>query len=201
MAIPQDRMSTEVVEGVFIAPEERTHGPLQSFEAGPIALNDPSAGLSYQVWELVWEPGTGNFVVYPETTGGSFIILNVADVLHCSFAFDNNGHVNIAYTVGGDSYLYWYDTNVAGWVTTALTAGTTKPTLNLDDKRTTQTNSNDILLWYTKQQVDFTWNLYKREQRERFLDEQLMATGVFPYIYKVGMNDVLRGQLALRMTA
>lgn len=200
MAIAEDRMSTQVVEGAWIPPDDRTRNWSQDYEAGPVALNDPSLGLSYQVWALTWSSGTGDFTVTPETTGSPVVVFNATNVVQCSLAFDQNGHVNIAYTSGVTPYLYWYDTNLAGWTNQALAADTNYPMLTLDDKRTTQTNASDILLWYTRQQGDGTWNLYKREQRERFLIEDLMAIGVYPYCYKAGMNDGYRVQLALAST-
>ena len=200
MSIPEDRMSTEVVEGDFLTPDNRTRAPLTiDYEAGPIALSNTSEGMYYQNWTLTWDAGTGNFVVTAETTLDTAIVITVPLVIQCSFAFDQNGHVNLAYTLSnGDAYLYWYDTDGAAWVQDLLDAGTTSPTLCLDDKRSTQTQYNDVMLWYTKQQIDLSYNLYKREQRERYLTEQLMYTGVYPYIHKLGMTDELRGQLTLR---
>ena len=199
MAIPEDRMSTTVVAAAYLSPDDRFHTSLQDYEKGPIALNDPSEGLSYQVWKLEWSPTTSEFIVTPETTGSPVTVITVANVIFCSLAFDNNGHVTISYMTSDNSaYLYWYDTLAAGWVTDTLDAGTTYPMLQLDDKRTTQTDSNDIMLWYTKQQPDTTWNLYKREQRERFLIEDLMLSDVYPYLFKVGMHKGLRTQITLR---
>ena len=198
MAIPEDRMSTTVVPAAYLSPDERFHTSHQDYEKGPVALNDPSEGLSYQVWKLEWIPGSSDFIATPETVGSPQTIINVPGVTFCSLAFDNNGHITIAYMTSGGAYLYWYDTLQAGWVTDTLDVGTTYPMLQLDDKRTTQTDSNDIMLWYTKQQPDLTWNLYKREQRERFLIEDLMITDTYPYLFKVGMHSGLRSQITLR---
>jgi hypothetical protein len=200
MAIAEDRMSTTVVEDLWQSPDDRSHSWIQDFEAGPIARSDTSAGLYYQPWELNWDSLTGNFVVTPEITGVGSTVITVAGVTQCSFAFDQNGRVTIAYTAAGAAYLYWYDTDRAGFFTDPLDLATVSPMLSLDDKRSTQTNTSDILLWYTRQQPDNSWNLYKREQRERFLIEDLMVVGTFPYCYKAGMHKSLRGQVALRAT-
>jgi len=197
MAIPQDRLSTELVAGVYLSPDGRERAWTEDYEAGPIALNDPSQGLSYQNWRIYWE--AGDFIVTSETTLDSAVVLTVASVKQCSFAFDQNGHVNITYTLNNDeAYLYWYDTNAAMWVQDLLSTGTTFPMLCLDDKRTTQTQASDVQLWYTKQQIDTTYNLYMREQRERYLNEQLMAQDTYPHPYKLGMHNGLRVQLELR---
>lgn len=195
MASAQDRMSTTVVEAAWIDPDDRNRALDEDYEAGPIALNDPTSGLSYQPWKLTWDFATGDFTVTPEVTGAPVVVHNAVAVTQCSLAFDQNGHINVAYTSNNQAYLYWYDTNVAGWVTDVLEFGVTTPTLCLDDKRTTQTNASDIILWYTKQQPDETYTLYRRLQRERYLSEKLQLINVPKYIYKLGMHVAFRVQI------
>jgi hypothetical protein len=200
MAIPEDRMSTTVVESDWLPPDDRERNLKIDYEAGPVALNDPSEGLSYQNWTLEWNYISGDFTAIPETTGSPSVVLNVANVTQYSFCFDQNGHINIAHTVNNtDPKLYWYDTNLATWTTTDLPSTVICPTLTLDDKRTTQTQASDILLWWTEDQGDGTYNLYRAQQRDRFdpLVPKEMATDTPPYIYKLGMNSGLRLQLGL----
>jgi hypothetical protein len=164
---------------------------------GPLAPENTSLGLMYQVWKLTWDFATDNFIITPEITLTPVIVLNHADVTQCSLAFDQNAHVSIAFTAGGQAKLYWYDSVPADWVTTNLPFGATTPMLALDDKRTTQTLANDVLLYYTIKQLDDTYNLYQRRQRDRYLTEYLQLTGAPPYIYKQGMQNTLRIQLGL----
>ena len=200
MAIPEDRMSTTPVIDDYLATDGRVRVfQTLDYEDGPIGLNDASGGMKYQPWALSWDNLTGNFTVTPELTGSPSVVLNAANVVQCSFCFDQNAHVNISYQLSnGEAYLYWYDTLLANWATDLLAAGTNFPMLSLDDKRRTQVQANDMLLWYTRQQPDLTWNLYKREQRERFETEQLMATDVWPYVVRAGMHKGLRGMVALQ---
>jgi len=191
--IPEDRMSTAFVDADWIPPDGYDRTMMNDFELGPIALNDTSQGLMYQNWQLTWSGGTNNFTVTPELVGAPTAVLNVANVTQCSLSFDQNGHVSIAYTSNGLAYLYWYDTLVVNWVTTALGAGVTSPMVSLDDKRPTQSPLNDIILWYTKQDPGGTWSLYRKLQRERFLNEKKMLDGIaLPYIRKCGMHSGLR---------
>ena len=197
MAIPEQRMSTTVVTADFIHPDELDRDLNEDYEAGPVGVGDSSLGLFYQDWHLTYGVGTGDFTVTPALTGSPQVIINVANVTQCSFCFDQNGGVTIAYTVGGAAFLYWYDTQQTAWVTDQLDFGVTTPTLTLDDKRPLQIQNNDILLWYTKDVGGGVYNLYHRMQRERFQTEYEMLTAIPPYIYKLGMHQGLRVQIGL----
>ena len=191
--IPEDRMSTALVDAAWIPPDGFDRTMMNDYELGPIALNDTSQGMMYQNWELTWSGITNNFTVTPALVGTPQVVLNVANVTQCSLSFDQNGHVSIAYTAGGAAYLYWYDTLVASWVITALGAGVTAPMVCLDDKRASQSPLNDIILWYTKQELSGAWSLYRKLQRERFLNEKKMLNGTaLPFIRKCGMHSGLR---------
>jgi len=196
--IPQGRLSTQVVISDWLPPDQLNRALDEDYEIGPVALNDTSLGLKHQQWHLTWDFATGNFIATPEDVGSPVIVLNAANVTQCSLAFDQNAHINLAYTANGQAKLYWYDSVAANWTTDNLPAGVTTPTLCLDDKRVTQTQSSDILLWYTKQEFDETWSLYQRIQRERYLVEHKELNGTAqPYLYKLGMNAGLRLQLGM----
>lgn len=201
MTSPEDRMSTTVIEADWLPPDERNRVLDEDYEQGPIALNDSSEGINYQPWHLTYEAVAGTFTVTPETTLTPVDVLTgIFQVSQCSFAFDNNGHVNVAYTLlSGATYLYWYDTQLGNWTTTQLPTATFCPTLTMDDKRPTQTAANDILLWWTESQPDDTNILYRARQRDRFdpLVPKEMTVDTFPYIYKCGMHKGLRVQLGL----
>ena len=198
MAIPEGRMSTQVIEGEFLPPDNRNFFSVYNYEKGPIALEDTSEGLLYQDWRLEWESNTGNVVVYPETSGGSLIILNLPAVRYITFTFDQNGRISASYSTDTSSYIWWYDTALAQRVTTDLGADVITPSLHLDDKRSTQNAANDMLLWYTKQELAGTYELFMLRQRDRFLTEYSMSTGlVYPYIGKIGISDELRVQIQL----
>lgn len=202
MAIIEDRLSTTTVVSDWEYPDGLDRALDEDYELGPIALEDTSEGVDYQRWHLTYNGGTGEFTVTPELTGSAVVIPipPVSSVTQCSLAFDNNGHVNIAYSViSGQTYLYWYDTLIADWTTTTLPSTVYCPTLTLDDKRYFATSTNDILLWWVELQPDSTYKLYRAQQRDRFdpLVPKEMAANVYKYIYKVGMNKGLRVQLGL----
>jgi hypothetical protein len=197
MAIPENRLSTIPITADWLSPDERDRIWTEDYEAGPIAIGDPSAGQAYQSWHLTYADGTGTFTVTPETTGSPVDVrTGILNVTQCTFAFDQNGNVTLAYTESGVAKLYWYDTAQQKFVTDTITDAIF-PSVCMDDKRTTQNTANDIALFYTKQQPDTTYNLYYRKQRERFLTEYELEAGVPPYVYKFGMHAGLRIQIGL----
>jgi hypothetical protein len=200
MSIPDDKLSVTPVTAAWLPPDELFRLPNEDYEAGPVAISDTTKGLHHQVWHLTYDSGTGNLQVTPENTGIPITIITVAGVTQCTFAFDQNGDVTIAYTAGGLPFMYWYDTDVPAWVTTQLVDGAITPTVCLDDKRTTQTNSSDILLFYTIEDTPGVYTLYSREQRDRFTDETLLKVGTRPYLRKLGMHKELRVQIGLSNT-
>ena len=148
MAIPQGRLSTTLVEGNFLAPDNLEKGGLTDYEMGPIDINDTTQGLLYQVWTATWDPNTANFGVVSDDGKVYSSIHNAVDVTHVSFCFDQNGRPTLAYVSESIPYLYWYDTQQSETTITPLDYTIRTPFLTLDDKRATQSQSNDILLFY-----------------------------------------------------
>lgn len=201
MAIPEGRMSTITIEGNYLPPKDRISYPLSPYEVGPLAIEDTTLGLLYQNWSLSYDTNTGDITLTPETLGDPQVVLTVLDCVHISFTFDQAGHVTIAYSTNLSSYMYWYDTDLGTAVTTDLGPDALTPTVVLDDKRITQNTNNDILLWYTKS-VGETWSLFMSLQRERFLTEYPMSTGLSAgNIRKAGMSSETRVQITLNSSA
>lgn len=199
MAIPEGRLSTVAVPDEYLPPEGPVPHPLTTYEAGPYDVEDTTKGILYQTWRLTWDMGTGDFTLYAETEGWSYVIGNSFDVVSASFTFDKAGRVTFAWTNSVSSYLYWYDTGQGQTVTDDIGNDIFTPTVYLDDKRNTQNQANDMLLWYTKSDGAGKYNLYMKIQRERFLIEHEMATGLDAYyIIACGMHKGLRVQLQLR---
>lgn len=198
MAFPDDRLSTEPITDDWLSPDDLDRTWLEDWEQGPIAVSDTTEGLFYQAWKLEYNSGTGDFVITPQTTGPPVTVTNVANVTQCTFTFDQNANVTIAYTVGGEAKLYWFDTVLGQYDTRNFGSDMIFPSVALDDKRPRQANSSDMLLFYTEQQPDQTYTFFHRRQRDRFDDEIELKTGLAtPYVYKFGMHKALRVQIAL----
>lgn len=198
MAIPQGRLSTEPVEAPFGVPDNRVFYARTSYERGPIAIEDVSEGLQYQNWQMYWSPETEKIFLVGEDTSSITEIDTIPELVSLTFTFDQNGRVSYTYTTPTSSYLVWYDTALAQTVTTDLGPGAITPTIFMDDKRETQNQANDMMLWYTRANGD-TFDLIKCLQRERFLIEHIERTGLTTqYIHNCGMNSELRVQFILK---
>jgi hypothetical protein len=187
--IPEQRLSSQVMEADFMAPDDEPFLPLKDYEYGGTNLNDPTAGLRVKIWTLEYD--TPDFLIY--ATGVSPVSLfQRTGVTQVALAFDQNMRPCVAYVQDGQAWLYWYDTLVASFVFTALATGILDPRLCLDDKRVRQSGTSDIILAYTLNN-----NLYFRAQRDRFGVQYLLRSGVDATLKKVGMNTKFRLQFQL----
>lgn len=201
MSIPDHRLSTEVHAGNWLEPDDRQREvPYWDYERGPIAIGDTSEGLDYQNWTMRWNPINGNFETWPTDAGTPVtIITNVpTGVSQASFCFDQNGQASVTWIENGQAKMYWYNTDIPGWTTDVLAVDIVSTLLSLDDKRVTQTQTSDMILWYTRETSPGQYDLFTREQRDRFEIEYPMKTNVGQFVVKGGMNDVLRVQVATR---
>lgn len=201
MAIPEDRLSTELVDDTYIDPEGFVRlSFLHDREGGPIGLTDTTEGMNYQDWELTYVGN--NITLTPLTVGSPIVPVIAADVRQASFCFDQNARPSVVYLTETNCFLYWYDSTVANYVTTEF-PGYVSGMLSLDDKRDMQVGVNDILFWYTKEVSPNEYWLYHRKQRDRFETEYLMREDpntpmpVPPYMWKAGMHEGLRGKVTL----
>jgi hypothetical protein len=199
MGIWEDRLSTEVVDALYIAPETEVRPwYLQDREGGPVASGDTSGGMDNQEWIITYDDP--DFTLTPQTTGSPIAAdITVAGVEQVTFCFDQNARPTIAYVKGGSGFLYWYDSDGAAFVTTEY-VGIVSLMLSLDDKREMENNVNDMLFWYTMEFSPGIHYLYHRKQRERFLTPYEMVQDCFPYFNGAGMHKGLRGKIVLSTT-
>lgn len=193
MALPQNTLSSEPVPGRFLSAGaaallKRT----VDYEDGPVAEQDVSMGLSYQVWSAFVNED-GDIWVQPSVGSGRVLIHATGEITDVSVAFNQNGDLHCAYVEDGVAKLYWYDTSVNSFVTTNLEDGIRTPKITMDEKRSTQQGNSDIILSYIKSDNA----LYYRQQRDRFQVERLLHPGPFVMIRQMYMNDGWRLQWLL----
>jgi len=195
MAILGEKLSSLLIAGHFLVPDNLENYALLDYELGGIGLNDPSEGLRYQTWTLRYFPATGDFSISAPNTAPT-VIITVMNVTEISLGFDQNMNPFIAYVEDGDAKFYWYDTNIANFTTSNLPSGSLTPRCCLDDKRETQADSSDIILCYVHGGA-----LYYRQERDRYtvqypLDNPFLhpTLGLPAVLKRVGMNDENRLQ-------
>lgn len=183
--IPEERLSTTAVPGGWLNPPSGL--PRTSFHWGPVALQDASEGLLYQLWTAGVDVAT--VYVSAPNTPRTDVFTRANEVEEVSLAFDQNGFATVAFVEdNGSAWLHWYDTSIPAYVTTALAAGVINPRVTLDDARGFASSYNDVILAYIR-----SGNLYYRQQRDRFLIERLLANDATK-LYHVSMSTRLRLQ-------
>lgn len=187
--IPQQRLSTINLPAPLLIDFPRDD-PLTDYEKGGIGLQNASQGLDVQIWTLRYDENTGEFLLsapnYPETS--QFVRF---DVSYVSLSFDSNMNPFISFTEAGVSKFWWYDSVLGQQVfAESLIATANSPYATLDDRRFTQNNSRDVILTYIR-----SGNLYFRAQRDRYLIEYLLKTGVTGEVLIAGMGTNLRLQI------
>lgn len=187
--LPEGKLSSRPMVAPIIGGRANSITLKQDFEDGPIELNDPSAGLYYQIWQALAHDGGVRLYDAQEVGTDVLTALNITEM---SFTFDQNGRPSICFTQYGQTKIYWFDSSLGGVTTTTIGAGIGSPKVILDDKRQTQTGSSDIIMGYIK-----NMQLCYRQQRDRFLIEYVLATGVVGRLIKIGMGNNLRLQFVV----
>lgn len=187
--MPSNSLSSTAVASRFAGARAKSITKLLDYEDGGIAIQDPSAGLLYQAWrarlinDKVW-------VDAPNTE--EFVMFSAPGMTEISLTFDQSMRPALAYVQDGISKIWWYDSGVDRMVITEIGAGIITPRITLDDKRVIASGNNqnnDIILAYVRDE-----KLCFRQQRERFLVERVLASGIKTGLIKVGLNRQLRLQ-------
>lgn len=190
MAIPDQRLSTLLVEGHFLQPDNLENQLLMDYERGGIGLNDPTEGLFVQDWVCRYAPATGDVTVSADNWP-STVVFNRPLITELSFTFDQNMQPFVTFVQDGVAKFYWWDTNISSFTFSDLPANSITPRCCLDDKRYTQADSSDIILCYVHSGA-----LKYRQQRDRYtieytLDDPFLHPQYqLPAVLKrVGMNE------------
>lgn len=192
--LPDSVLSTTVVAGNYLFPDNSSTTKLVDYELGGVALRDPSQGSQVKVW-------TANLYIDGSDIGSVYI--GAADVpetlqfsgygiTEISLAFDQNMNPFVAFVQSGAARYWWFDPVENAQVFGELPPGTGAPKATLDDKRANEQSVSDIIMAYVR-----AGSLYFRMQRDRYEVEYLLATGVTGQVLKVGMTDRNRLQFAL----
>lgn len=191
--LPQEVLSSELVDGPFEYPRNVPRAPLIDYEYGGVAIQDPTLGLMFQVWKGEYTEGA---IMLSAQNVAPFAVVTAANVVDFGFTFDQNMQPFVAYELAnGTVFFRWFDGTVPGFVTTQLPAGSACPRCTLDDKRLSQTAASDIILAYVR-----AGSLFFRAQRDRYEDEYTLSTEIgASRLLQIGMNRRLRMQFQLSL--
>lgn len=196
MALPNNVLATEDFPAKFEGGRALSLELARDFETGGVALSDPTEGHLVQVWET-YIAGTLTGIIIKNEKGFEATIYEGSDIItEVSCTFDQNMRQVLAFVEGGTAKLDWYDPSIGGRAITEY-PDIKNPRVSLDDKRSEQMDTNDIIFAYIKD-----GNLYHRRQRDRYQTEYLLAEGVLPdpelsYLRRIGMNNVSRFQFEI----
>lgn len=181
----------------FLSPDDLGKVDLtEDYERGGVALNDSSQGLLAQNWRA--RVVGSNIMISAAPYATETVALTVPGVTEVAIAFDQLMSPTIAYMVGTQSYLWWYDSSIPGRVTTTLASDVRNPFLSMDDKRAGAGARNDILIVYLRGDT-----VYYRQQRDRFLTEYLLYafSQTVEKITRVGLGSDLRFNVEVKLVS
>jgi hypothetical protein len=203
--LPPGGLSEVPQRGNFLVPDELSPvfnypGDLDpqeipaDWEQAGVALNDPFAGLLYQDWTFYIDGP--NIMVKPDNGPATVVHSPGHGVLELSGSFDSNMNPVVVWT-GEDlvTWFRWWNPVTVSYALSTLPA-LRSPRLTLDDKRASQAENRDVLLFYIRnEQVCY------RQQRDRYQIEYPLYPLPRGYdrIGRVGMTDGLRMQIELTL--
>lgn len=193
MALPTDAASTLFVSAPMLPPDDQVSKASLDFERGGVALNDASQGLNVLNWRCFIAPNAADVMLQAENQA-PVLAFTQPGVSEITFTFDQLMRPCIAFVLGLNTYLRWFDPVPQQFVVQDI--GVIRDTrLALDDKRVTQLAArSDIILAYIR-----GTGLYYRQQRDRFLIERQLRDEILPTtrLRNVGMTRGLRLQFEL----
>jgi hypothetical protein len=191
--LPGNAASSIPVVGTMLAPDNIGSSLFVDYERGGLAITDASLGLDYQDWQCKYNDATGEVFINPVGAADALYLI-IPSASEMCFAFDQQMRPVLAYVVDDIIRLRWYDTTVSAFVVTDF-VGARSPKLTLDDKRPAQLANSDVIFAYIKTNGDLCY----RQQRDRYLVERVLHSGVDPAnrLIALGMASNLRLQFEI----
>jgi hypothetical protein len=199
MSMPNNVLSVRPIPAAFMPPRTVLRSTiaqgLQDVHMGGVALNDPSQGLSYQLWTATVGPGgQGIYLAAPNTPAQLYI---ATSAIWVALSFDQNARPFVAYVTDntGLAFYRWFDTTISNFRTTQIPGNVFRVFAVLDDPRPVQIQTSDIILAYVRQNT-----LFSRVERDRFGVEYTLGAAPGKLV-QLGINHVLRLQFAFQNVA
>ena len=197
--MPDNVLSATPIVADFVFPDNKPYNPRIDYEHGGIALQDPTQGLRYAVWQAVCTP-RGIMLSCPKTNYWDLVVEG-SGITEVSLAFSQNMFLYLAYVQNEVAYLRWYNTVTETYETMTLgtanlgnpriswvdSGNAVNPRICLDDKRMSQSLVADVILMYLKKRV-----LCMRLERDNFAIEYELGDVGSNRLHKIGMSKNYR---------
>lgn len=167
--LPQNTSSLIPIPGAFLSPDDKVSSFTTDWERGGIAVGDASQGLQVQNWKA-WMLGQ-YFMLQADNQDEPVALFTYSGAVSMSFCFDQNMRPAVVFVVtNGHMHLRWFDTAINNYRIDDLGVGR-NARLALDDKRSTQSSTSDMILGYVEGR-----SLCYRQQRDRFQIEYVVRS-------------------------
>lgn len=189
MAIPGGNLNFTATPqvGVFLPPNDTAYNPLTQIINGGIALNNPTQGREYQLWEVFYDSGD---IKMKPVTGSVEFTYTAPNATIISGAFDQNMAAVVAYVdTSNVATIYYF--GPSGYTTLSVN-DVSSMRLVVDDSRDYYSAGSDIFFCYVKNDV-----LCYRIQRENYANEYQIGPAYGKTLKRVGLTDKNRVQFEL----
>lgn len=206
--LPDNKLSSEPVRSAWLYDIGVETTPTLDYKPGGRNIQDPTAGLDYQLWRgRLLNPGTNTSkIVLDARYSPEHQDIAYPFMYQFNFSFDFSMrpmYVFVAKEFVGEEpvdncYLYWFDNTLGRHDLLFMGSNIKTPKLLIDDPREIESdyyNKADTCLFYVEND-----NLYVRYLRDRFTIPHELKKNVVP-LNRVGMNTNYRLQINLLQQA
>lgn len=161
-----------------------------SYDDGPVAIQNPSKGLLFQVWRARYISDTVYLAApnYPETP-----FFTKRCIQSISLSFDQNGRPLLTYLHEGNLYLYWHHTVTQKYEHTLINTNVTSHHVSLDVRTPITILVSQVVIGYIKDN-----NLYYAWQKDRYAVDYLVARNVNGNLLQIGFTRQYRFQFLVQ---
>lgn len=163
--LPNNQWSSLPVIADLIYPRDTKPSATTSLDYGPIAIQNTTQGLRTKVWTASYDATSGAV----KLQDGSLLFVE-KDIKELDLTFNQTANPFIAYRVGSNIKIFWYDVTIPAYTTKVIGIGD-QPFCFLDERRPEFSSKSDIILIYHRD-----GSVYYRRQRDRFEIE--FSTGI-----------------------
>lgn len=192
--LPNNALSTIPLPSSFLHKVRRWSVPTVDFEQGGRALQDSSAGLSVQTWQLQYDAGSGNFDVV-SADGVRTTAFTKVGARSVGLAFDQSMNPVLCWDDVDGAHIRWLNQALGEYTITSV-AGASHPCASLDERDPNFLSVSDVIFAYTRADGALCY----RQQRDLYATERVLSLTPGGVLTAVGTNTGLRFQFRLKPT-